>query len=222
MKFLHGLTVAMLVCGGALFTACNGSKEHTDTVPADTVTPPTTSPATPGSAVDTATAANAAWMMTDGNILAAMGMADSSEIAQAKLAQTKSKNAEVKKFAAMMITDHTKMMNEGKALGAKLSLAVEPPAGDSAAADMATAMQKLQSAAAGADFDSKYVAQAVEDHQKVLSKLNQLRGVAKNAEVQAAIDKAIPVVGQHLQHAQDMMNKMGGGSTAASDTAHRM
>ncbi|HEV8233715.1 MAG TPA: DUF4142 domain-containing protein, partial [Gemmatimonadaceae bacterium] len=60
---------------------------------------------------------NGGW--TDGQILAFATVANRSEIAEGKLAETKATNAKVKAFARQMVTDHTAMLNEGTAFAKK-------------------------------------------------------------------------------------------------------
>ena len=83
------------------------------------------------------------------------------------------------------------------------------------------AMQTLN-AVSGAAFDSAYVSMAVADHQKVLDKLNQMKGQAKSPDLVAAIDKAIPVVQHHLDAAKDLQGKMMKSASSSADANKKM
>jgi putative membrane protein len=226
-SFTRGLNFALIVSAGLFAGGCkNNSDEKMETVPADSVR---TTP-TPGNAADTAARSSmqsdsasmaGSSAMSDANILAVMGMADSMEVAEGKLVQGKAKSADVKKFGAMMVTDHSKMMSEGKALATKLNVVPAPPAGDNMKSEGDMAMQTLMSVS-GTTFDSAYVAMAVADHQKVLDKLNQMRGQAKSPDLVAAIDKAIPVVQHHLDGAKTLQGKMMKSTTSTADTTKKM
>ncbi len=153
--------------------------------------------AAPGTAVAPA--------ISDANILAAMGMADSGEVVEGKLAMKMGKSADVRKLGKMMIDDHTKMMKEGKALAAKLNIVPAPAPNDNTKARAGADLKRLASAA-GAGFDAEYVSLVVEDHHKVLVKLNQMKPTSE--ELKAMIAKAIPVVQMHLDQAQEVQTKL--------------
>ena len=223
----RGLNLALIISAGLLAGGCkNNSDEKMETVPADSVQ---TTPS-PGNAADTAARSSmqsdsaamaGSSAMSDANILAVMGMADSLEVVEGKLAQSKAKSADVKKFGGMMVTDHTKMMNDGKALATKLNIVPAPPAGDNMKSEGDMAMQTLN-AVSGAAFDSAYVSMAVADHQKGLDKLNQMKGQAKSPDLVAAIDKAIPVVQHHLDAAKDLQGKMMKSASSSADANKKM
>jgi putative membrane protein len=140
----------------------------------------------------------------DANILALMGAADSMEIAMGNMAKTKAEHADIKKFAAMMVTEHTKMKKEGQTLAQKLNIAPAMPAGDMVSPDMTSAHSTMQSAS-GHAFDSLYIGSQVAMHQHVLDNLNNVN--PQNAELKAAIDKAKPHVQHHLDEAKRVQEK---------------
>ena len=111
---------------------------------------------------------------TDAQILAFASTANAGEIQEAKLAQHKAINPAVKKFAALMIADHTKMQADGKALATKL--AITPDTSKSDVTDLAkdgqNDLKDLTDKKAGKDWDEDYMGKQVDTHQKVLDKLN--------------------------------------------------
>jgi putative membrane protein len=137
--------------------------------------------------------------MSDGNIIAWMGMADSMEVAMANMAKTKAQHAEVKKFAQMMATDHAKMKKEGQALAAKHNITPQTPSAQLNAYEMMTQHSDLTNAT-GRAFDSLYIASQVAMHQHVLDNMSNLK--PQNAELKAAIDKAKPHIQKHLEEAR--------------------
>jgi putative membrane protein len=224
-----GLNLALIVSAGLFASGCKNNASDrmatdstatgTDTS-AVTTPPPDTSHMTPSA--DTSARAGMS-AMSDANIMAEIWMADSCEVAEGKLAQGKAKSADVKKFASMMVTEHTKMMADDKALATKTSITPAPPAGDNMKAESDMMMKELN-AASGAAFDSTYIAMAVSGHQKMLDMLNQFKGQAKNADLVAAINKAIPVVQKHLDAAKDIQGKLpkSTASAPAADTTKKM
>jgi putative membrane protein len=146
--------------------------------------------------------------MNDGNILAFMSMSDSTEIAMANMAKSKAKNADVKKFAQMMITEHTKMKSEGKAVAQKQNLTPMMPAGWTPDANMMAQADALKSAS-GASFDSLYIANQVAAHEMVLNALNSAN--PQDTAVRALGEKAKPHVQKHLEEARRIQGTLTSG-----------
>ena len=139
--------------------------------------------------------------LTDEQIAAITDAANTAEIAQAKLAQSKSKDADVKRFATMMVKHH----GEAKLKQAKLNL---KPAESSIAtaleSDAASTLNTLK-ADKGKEFDKAYIAAQVEQHQRVLDTIDQkLLPNVKNAELKAYLDEIKPRVEAHLKQAKQL------------------
>lgn len=196
-----GLSLVLTACGGGDRTTT--TTDSTTTISHDTVVQ---APATTDTAM---TATPPAPAMTDANILAMLGHADSMEVEFGKVARSKSKNADVKSFAKMMVDDHTAMMKDGAALAKRLNLVPTVPANDTNGAAMASELATLQSADANS-FDHTYVDHAVMDHQKVLDALNMMEPQAQSDSVKMLIQHARPKVQSHLDHAKQLQTKMGG------------
>jgi putative membrane protein len=104
---------------------------------------------------------------------------DMFEIAEAKLALKRSTNADVKAFASMMLTDHTKSTAALKAAisssGQNLVLPAAPPD------DMRAKIDAL-SKSSDADFDKTYIGQQVDAHQAALG---VMQGYGRDGDVPA-------------------------------------
>ncbi|HYE72687.1 MAG TPA: DUF4142 domain-containing protein [Blastocatellia bacterium] len=148
--------------------------------------------------------------MNDGNILAFMSTSDSLEIAMGNMAKTKAKNAEVKKFAQMMVTEHTKMKKEGQTVAQRQNLTPQMPAGDMMGADMTTMMTSLQSAT-GTSFDSLYISSQIMAHERVLQNLNSVN--PQDTALRGLVDKAKPHVQHHLEEARRIQGTLSAGAT---------
>lgn len=136
----------------------------------------------------------------DQKILKDIAVADLSEIAGGKLAQSKGQSAEVKAFGQQMIDDHTQNLNDVMALADArgVTLPTEPDAKHKA---MAAKLEKLS----GDAFDKTYMSQAgVQDHKTVHASLVAASKKAKDPDVKALVDKTEPVVAQHLKSAEQM------------------
>ena len=141
---------------------------------------------------------------TDGQILAFAHAANRGEIEEAKIAQHKASNPAVKKFAALMIADHSKMDADGKALAAKLSITPDTSKSDvtDLMKDAQGDIKDLQSKKAGKDFDEDYIGKQVDTHQKVLDKLNDAVQSAKAPELKTDLNESIAKVQGHLTQAK--------------------
>jgi len=146
---------------------------------------------------------------TDPQIAQIVVTANTVDIDAGKLAKGKTKNAEVKKFAEQMITDHTAVNKSATDLVTKLN--VKPEDNDTAKSLMTggdenmAALKKLN----GAAFDKAYVDHEVTYHEQVLDAIDKtLIPNAKNAELKALIEKVRPAIAAHLEHAKSLQSTM--------------
>jgi putative membrane protein len=147
--------------------------------------------------------------LSDAQILQVVHTANLGEIEQAKLAQSKAKDAGVKKLAAMMLKDHTDADGKAIALAKGESLDLAPSSTNtSLESDAGSATSTLKSQS-GVDFDKGYVDTQVKEHQAVLDMIDQkLIPNAKSAGVKAFLAKVRPTIAMHLQHAKDLQTMM--------------
>jgi putative membrane protein len=146
--------------------------------------------------------------LSDANIIAMLSEADSTEITEAKVVLAKTKNADVRSFANMMVTDHSRMKKEKADLATKLNITPQPPANDNEPAALTAELSALGAAATPYDMDSIYISDAVMDHEKDSSDLIDLETKATAPELKDAITKAQPVVNKHLDHAEAVQAKL--------------
>ena len=121
------------------------------------------------------------------------------EVALGQLAQQKSKNADIKKFAAMMVTDHGKANDELMALGKSKNIMLPT---------MPDAMHQKKmddlSKKSGKDFDKAYVDAMVDGHKKTLKLMQDEATNGKDPDLKAFAAKVAPTVQMHL----DAINKI--------------
>lgn len=143
---------------------------------------------------------------SDSSILGYVDAANSDEIRLGQLGEKKATNSKVKAFAREMVTDHRALTSEAKSLAKKLATAVDTAA--DAARDLLNhggdQIKDLTDKAAGADWDKDFMDKMVDDHQKVLDKLQDAAKNTTNADLRAALEKATGKVQQHLTKAQDI------------------
>ena len=123
---------------------------------------------------------------------------NTAEIEQARIAQSKSQNDQVRRFAQMMIEHHTQAKTEQQSLGLS---ATESPLSRQLEQKSKTTLQTLQSKS-GADFDRAYLEAQVEGHQEALDTIRQLQPNAQNSELRSYLDKLTPQVEAHLEQAR--------------------
>jgi putative membrane protein len=144
---------------------------------------------------------------TDPQIAHIAVTANQIDVDAGKLALEKSKNESVRKFAQLMINDHSAVIQQAVALVTKLKVTPEDNAtSQSLLAGAATAKTALEQKS-GAAFDKAYVDNEVGYHQAVVDAVNKvLIPNAKNKELKHLLQKVSPVLAQHLAHAK-MMQK---------------
>ena len=123
---------------------------------------------------------------------------NTAEIEQAQIAQSKSKNEQVRRFASMMIEHHGKAKAQQEALGLSTAeSALSQQLEQKAKTTLATLNAKT-----GDDFDRAYLQAQVEGHQEALDTIRQLQPKAQNSELRSYLDELTPKVEQHLAAAQ--------------------
>lgn len=144
---------------------------------------------------------------TDPQIAAIVVTANAVDVDAGKVAKAKTKNAEVKKFAEQMITDHSSVNKSAVDLVTKLK--VTPEENDTSRSlqkggdDNLASLKKLK----GKEFDKAYVDHEVVYHQAVLDAIDKtLIPSAQNAELKALLVKVRPAIAAHLEHAQHLQS----------------
>lgn len=126
------------------------------------------------------------------------------EVQLGQMAQQKGASQEVKDFGQRMVTDHGKANDELESIITKKGMKLP--------AKMADKHKKVVDKLAnltGPDFDKKYAGEMVKDHTKDVNKFKKMSGKLKDPELKGWVDKTLPVLEQHLQHAKDMAEKLG-------------
>lgn len=147
--------------------------------------------------------------VSDPQIAAIVVAANQVDIDAGKFAAEKSSSAEVKKFAATMVTDHTAVNKSAVELVTKLK--VSPEENDTSRALKAGGEKNLAALRAlkGKAFDKAYVDHEVTYHEQVLQALDTvLIPNAQNAELKALLVKVRPAFVAHLDHAKHLQSSL--------------
>ncbi len=189
-----------LACAATLIAGCskgdsasNGAAV-TDSNAAATSGAPAPTPAAPA--------------MTDGNILATLDQANIADSTTGAMAAARGMNPELKAYGRDMMRDHHALRAGGRALATKVNISPAMPAGDVASARDAAVADSMAAMPRGAAFDRFYIDHAVMHHQQVLATAQAAVGATQNAELKAMIEKAAPIVQQHLDRAKQVQAKL--------------
>lgn len=148
---------------------------------------------------------------SDQNLMRQIAYANLAEIEAGKLAQSKSKNEQVRTFAQQMIDDHTKAQGELQQLADSkgVKLPTEPDSKHK------NALKKMNTLS-GAAFDKSYMKQGgVSDHQNTHNLLQSAEKKATDPELKALAQKMLPTVDQHLKMAQETSTAKSGAAKAS-------
>ena len=149
--------------------------------------------------------------LSDGEIAAVESAANQGEITMAQLASKTSKNAQVKTFATMMITQHTDADTKAKKIGQTAQITpTDNPTSAKLKADNDATMATLKTQK-GADFDKTYMDAQVKGHQDVLTAIDEkLMPSVKNADLKTHLGEVRTHVVHHLEKAKEISSSLGG------------
>jgi putative membrane protein len=129
--------------------------------------------------------------------MAAMG--GTAEITLSKIAAMRTSDPKVKKFALMMVHDHT-VMGHGLAVTAASNNLPAPMKMDAAHTALAMKLSHMS----GKALDSAYLAAMIDDHAKTASLFQNEIAHGENIHVTNLATKNVGTVQNHLQMAQNM------------------
>lgn len=222
--------VLSLACAAALTVACNGPARTDDD---------RNGPAAVGTAGE---ADRTAIHDSEKDFINHQLSDGTAEIELGKLASERAARADVKRFAQMMVQDHTSAGMELKEIAAKYN--VQPVAQvDEKHKDLMDRLSKLR----GADFDREYIDAMVDDHENAVDMLEgrvdsnasltdritnkdsanaqqvvpEASDNAPTAAVNAWAAKTLPTVRHHLDEAKTLDDKLDRTNTTARNRPNR-
>jgi len=119
------------------------------------------------------------------------------EVAAGKIAQTRARNEEVKKFAARMVEDHTKANNELLVIVSDARIAIP----DRMTPEQEKMLMHLQGDTVK-DFDKEYMKHMVDDHEKAVELFTKASKECKNEKLKSFAEKTLPTIKEHLTMAK--------------------
>ncbi|MBV8135112.1 MAG: DUF4142 domain-containing protein [Deltaproteobacteria bacterium] len=147
---------------------------------------------------------------TSGSILEQIHQADLEEIAIAKIAEEKASTREIRAYAEQLVADHTNANQTVVTTAKKLGVQLHDAATSREARRWSVhekLVEQMMSSASGAEFDRLFLQHTSADHDKLIRALKQDREDANNDDIEALIDKILPILEQHRELAQILMKK---------------
>ncbi len=156
------------------------------------------SASTPGSSMATTASGTAKLSAMDKKFIMKAAQGGMAEVQLAQLAQQKSTDDNVKKFAQKMIDDHTPANQKLTDLASSK--------GDTPPTELSAADQKMMSKLQGMDgkkFDSTYLKGQIKSHKDMLKLFTDESKKGSDPDLKAFADQTIPTVQSHITMAQN-------------------
>jgi len=144
--------------------------------------------------------------LTDNEFVTKAAGSGMAEVAIGKLGQEKAKNAEVKKFADRVVTDHTKANEELMRVAKEAGINVP----DKADADHEGKVKHFRSEA-DKNFDKEFVNHMVGSHTKGVDLFTRASKELKNEQLRRFAEKTLPTLKEHLDIAKRLQEQAGRG-----------
>jgi putative membrane protein len=188
---------------GLMSLGCNTNKAATSDKESSTNQPPAGAASSSTASSSTSASANA-----DQDFISNAAKGNRAEVTLGKMVESKTNNPSVRQFAQQMVKDHTTALNELTQLAQSKNITL--PEG---LPDDATALQSKLSSASGKTLDKDYMDGMVDDHKKDVSEFQDASQNAKDPDVKQWAAKTLPTLQAHLQKAEQIAAKVGGGKT---------
>jgi putative membrane protein len=196
-------SLLILTVLGLMSLGCNSNKAATSDKESSTNQPPAGAASSSTASSSSSASANA-----DQDFIANAAKGNRAEVTLGKMVESKTKDPSVRQFAQQMVKDHTTALNELTQLAQSKNITL--PEG---LPDDATALQSKLSSATGKSLDKDYMDSMVDDHKKDVSEFQDASQNAKDPDVKQWAAKTLPTLQAHLQKAEQIAAKVGGGKT---------
>jgi len=196
----------------SVLSGCSSHKQEPQTAPIAAAPAPETAGPSPQeikarSAATTAKIApEASTKLNTATVLAQIHQTNLMEVELAKIAREKGSTSAVRAYADQLVQDHTNLDQTVVAMAQQSGNLKAMHRAAHETADEKAAEQRLKSAN-GPKFDKLFLQQASADHQKLISKLQKDREDASDDQLEALIDKMLPILEQHKDLAKILMDK---------------
>jgi putative membrane protein len=115
----------------------------------------------------------------------------------------KAENADLKSYCEMVQKDHTQANNDLQPLAQKYGVTMETTHSSEREAN------KFEKETTGAKLDQKLATEFLKDHQKAIAQFEKASTQVMESDVKAYIDKELPKLRDHFQHAETVARAVG-------------
>ncbi|MEP6491778.1 MAG: DUF4142 domain-containing protein [bacterium] len=151
--------------------------------------------------------------VTQKNVVDHLITGDSIEVAAAQLAVARTKNAAVRDYANMLITDHKAHLENLNKLAGKKDIGREASSADTSTAMAIKSLTELNALPADSTFDRAFISGQIAHHTMEIAAVKMLRPVATDDALQKDIDGTLPVLEKHLARAKEVAAQLGAPGT---------
>ena len=183
----------------ALLTSCSPDRSRQDSESGMTRMPP--------AGVDSAAPADSA-PPTPAALLSELGVANTAEIRLASRAAKQANSAPVKQAARKLVAEHSRNLEELRALAQKLGLNLTAPEPGTGADG--TALPADLEGKSGPDFDRAFLRHEIEEHQGNIEKIKAQLTPAQNEQIRAYLQKTVINMDEHLAALKRVEQQLGG------------
>lgn len=187
LSFLALLAACTVLC---FLAACQKEQAVDDTAAPTTAT---------SSAEEAPASSTTSPVSADQEFVTAAGQAGGTEVKAGQLAETKSSDADVKKFGALMVTQHTELGDELKTIAASNGFTFPADIGPEN-----QAMLDELAAKSGSEFDQPYSQDMVQGHQQAVQLFENASKNAQNPDLKAWATRSLPIIQMHLEMAEKL------------------
>jgi putative membrane protein len=199
-NFMKKLSIATIIAGALIFSACNGNTNSTSTTDStNTMSSSDTGMNTMNNA-DTSKATVSQDAVDFVQDAASGGMM---EVQLGNIAQKNSKTKAVQDYGKMLVDDHTSANNNLKDIADKKNINIPT----TVKSDQQDKIDKL-SKETGSDFDKDFISMAVDDHQNDIDKFKKAEDKIQDPDLKDFIAKTLPTLQKHLDKAKEIKKKM--------------
>lgn len=209
--FMKKISLASIIAGALILSACNGNSNKTTTSDTTATTKTTDTGMNHMSTTDTM---NHRDTMNHSNAMATVGSNEQDfakdaaaggmmEVQLGNIAQKNSSTKAVQDFGKMMVDDHSKINDNLKDLASKKNVALPSTVTDKQQKDI----DKL-SKETGTAFDKDYVSMMIDDHKKDIADFKKAGDKMKDPDFKNFVIKTLPTLQKHLDAIESIKKKM--------------
>ncbi len=198
---LFAAATAALLFGAAAEALAQTQQQRALSTEAQTGAPPATDPAAPAAGLSAT--ANRGDALTAPGFVRAAAMSGLYETEASRLAEQRSQDEQVKRFAQHMLRHHGKTTDELKNMLPRLGGASAQQLPTGLDQQHQALVQQLQGAQ-GAQFDRVFFQQQVRSHQAAVDLFRAYAQSGDNAELKQWASRTLPSLEEHLREAQQL------------------